>query len=146
MSPEKSKELTKRHPKIFSSEGDSREPLDYYGFECSDGWFDLIDALCRTIQTHVDWALESSIKSDEDKEYLQVRATQVKEKWGGLRFYYSGGDEYISGLVAMAEVMSSKICEDCGDKATIKTTGWIRNICHSCQVKGKFKAQGFELK
>lgn len=142
MSPEKSKILTDKYPKIFpppTEEGG--ESLDYYfGFECGDGWFDLIDLLCKNIQHQIDWTPE------DKKEGRQVVAAQIKEKFGTLRFYCDGGDEYIRGIVQMAESMSSKICEICGDKATVKTKGWIRNICQPCCIRSNFKAQGFELK
>jgi hypothetical protein len=59
----------------------------------------------------------------------QVVAEQVKEKFGGLRFYYRGGDSYISGLVAMAESMSYRTCDVCGNPGTKNNTGWIRARC-----------------
>lgn len=145
MSPEKSKILTDKYPKIFPlPKEEGGESLDYYfGFECGDGWFDLIDLLCKNIQHHVEWA----ISTPEDKrEDLQVVAVQIKEKFSTLRFYYDGGDEYLRGMIQMAEAMSGKICENCGDKATVKTKGWIRNLCQPCHIRGNFKAQGFELK
>ena len=144
MSPEKSKILTERYPKIFSLPEGSAEPFSYFGFECGDGWFDLIDLLCKRIQHHIDWAIKDL--PEEKKEGFQVVATQIKEKFGTLRFYHSGGDDHTDGMISMAESMSGKICEICGDKATVQTKGWIRNICQPCQVRGKFKDQGFELK
>ena len=62
----------------------------------------------------------------------QVVAEQVKEKFGGLRFYYRGGDEYISGLVRMAESMSYVTCEECGSPTKSTTGGWIVTMCQSC--------------
>ena len=41
-------------------------------------------------------------------------ADQVKEKFGTLRFYYTGGDDRIDGMVRMAESMSAVTCETCG--------------------------------
>jgi hypothetical protein len=72
----------------------------------------------------------------------QVTLDQVKEKFGTLRFYYTGGDEYISGLVSMAESMSGVICEGCGNPAKTSDvdpekgiTGWIRTECKPCADK-----------
>jgi hypothetical protein len=59
----------------------------------------------------------------------QVVAVQVKEKYGTLRFYYDGGDDYIQGLVALAESMSSCTCEECGAPGTTDGMGWIRTLC-----------------
>lgn len=60
---------------------------------------------------------------------LQVVAIQIKEKFGGLRFYYGGGDQCISGMVRMAEAMSEVTCEDCGAPGTLGGRGWIRTLC-----------------
>lgn len=59
----------------------------------------------------------------------QVVAAQVKEKFGTLRFYYDGGDEYIGAMVSMAESMSARTCEHCGAPGTQRSGGWIRTLC-----------------
>jgi hypothetical protein len=65
----------------------------------------------------------------------QVTLDQVKEKFGTLRFYYSGGDDYISGLVTMAESMSAITCESCGNPGERTGGGWIKTICEPCEDK-----------
>ena len=75
-------------------------------------------------------------------EIPQVVADQVKEKFGTLRFYYHGGDEEISGMVRMAEAMSSVTCDVCGNPGTTKGPGWIRTLCETHrkkESKEKFK-------
>lgn len=59
----------------------------------------------------------------------QVVADQVKEKFGTLRFYYTGGDDAIDGMVRMAESMSACTCEECGKPGTINNNGWISTLC-----------------
>ena len=59
----------------------------------------------------------------------QVVVTQVKEKFGTLRFYYNGGDNYIDALVAMAEGMTARTCEECGNPGHRSDNGWIRVRC-----------------
>jgi len=62
----------------------------------------------------------------------QVVFEQVKEKFSGLRIYYSGGDQYISALVSLAEDISMHTCEVCGRMdATVgrNRTGWKRTTC-----------------
>lgn len=59
----------------------------------------------------------------------QVVVGQVKEKFGTLRFYYSGGDEYIHGLVSFAEGMTGCTCEECGNPGRRSTGGWIQVRC-----------------
>lgn len=104
-----------------------------YGLEVGNGWLPLIDDLCMQIQHHVDW------KKKSDPEYPQVEVQQCKEKFGGLRFYVMGADEFVSGLICMAEVMSMRICEGCGSPAQTRTDGWHRTTCDICEEKRKSK-------
>jgi hypothetical protein len=72
---------------------------------------------------------------DVPKLVPQVTLDQVKEKFGTLRFYYTGGDEYISGMVTMAEAMSGVICESCGNPGKQTSGGWIKTICQPCETE-----------
>lgn len=94
-----------------------------WGMGCGDGWFRIIDKLCANIKHHVEW------KAKQNKPIPPVVVTQVKEKFGTLRFYYDGGDDYISGLVSMAEAMSESTCEECGDVGSRRGSGWIKTLC-----------------
>jgi hypothetical protein len=94
-----------------------------WGFECGDGWFPILNQLMGNIQHHIDW------KNRTEEVVPQVVLQQVKEKFGTLRFYYSGGDDYISGLVSMAESMSGIMCETCGNPGTRTSGGWIKTAC-----------------
>lgn len=79
-----------------------------------------------------------------------VRINQVKEKFGGLRVYFSGGDlekslsQWLFGATMMAETMSFRTCEKCGktssdtrskkgDKGIIG--GWVKSLCEDCHVE-----------
>ena len=64
-----------------------------------------------------------------------IRVHQVKEKFGGLRFYIYGGNEEMRGAIRMAEAMSHKICENCGVPGHKQPGGWIRTLCDPCQEK-----------
>lgn len=59
----------------------------------------------------------------------QVTVDQVKEKFGTLRFYYTGGDEYIRGLTSMAESMTAVTCEECGAPGERRGGGWVHTYC-----------------
>jgi hypothetical protein len=60
----------------------------------------------------------------------QVVAIQVKEKFGGLRFYYVGGDKIVDGMVRMAESWADNTCEVCGNPGKPRKGGWIRTLCN----------------
>jgi hypothetical protein len=68
MSPEKDILLRQRYPKIFKASEHNDEPHEMWGFECHDGWFELIDTLCAKIQSHIDWRSKNiqDIKQLED--------------------------------------------------------------------------------
>jgi hypothetical protein len=76
---------------------------------------------------------------DQTEPIPQVIALQVKEKFGTLRFYFSGGDDEIHGMVSAAEHMSGLICEECGafSPDVGYTTGWIQVVCPLCLRKSE---------
>ena len=84
----------------------------------------IIDSVCSLIDSY------QQNLAKENKEFSPVTFDQLKSKWGGLRIYFSGGDDYIDGIVAMAEEMSYKTCEICGNKGYPNKFGWITTLCH----------------
>ena len=72
-----------------------------------------------------------------------VDIVQVKEKFGSLRFYINGGDDYIYGMIDLAENMSYRTCETCGStKNIVQTTrGWISTICKECLDKTRINPE-----
>ncbi|AWM92544.1 hypothetical protein DJ564_17865 [Pseudomonas sp. 31-12] len=121
MKPEFEAYLCKKYSKIFRLKAhDIVGGYDYFGFECGDGWLVLLDTLCGEIQRHVD-----------ANNLLQVEARQVKEKYGGLRFYYTGGDDIIHELVKLAEDLSNITCDICGGAASSEVIqGWVVTRCN----------------
>ena len=85
-----------------------------WGFECGDRWFNLLNLLCKQIQHRVDTEYQHGIAIE------QVVATQVKEKFGTLRFYYDGGDDTIRQLVDEAEQDSATVCDVCREPRLIR--------------------------
>ena len=114
------KRMHERFPEMFK--------MPYGGFCIGEGWWPIVESLCGNIQHYLDWIN----KNRETRPIVeQVVVMQIKEKFGGLRFYYEGGDEKVYGMVRMAESWADHTCEDCGNKATKKTTGWIKNLCNT---------------
>ena len=130
MREELDNKLCEKYPKIFA---DRNRPMTEtcmcWGFECGDGWFNIIDQLCSNIQHHIDW------KNRTEGKVAQVVAEQVKEKFGTLRFYVRGGDDYTNGLISMAESMSSVTCEECGNLGKTSGTGWVSTLCEEHRKK-----------
>jgi hypothetical protein len=116
--------LCARYPKLMANRHKTmQETCMYWGFECGDGWFDILDKLMANIQKHID------LKERQGLSVPQVTVDQVKEKFGTLSFYYTGGDEYISGLVSMASSMSGVTCEACGKPGKQTGGSWIKTRC-----------------
>ena len=116
--------LCKTYPKLFvNRHAPMTETCMCWGFDCGDGWFNIINRLCGNIQSHIDW------KNKTGEVVPQVVVDQVKEKFGTLRFYYSGGDDYVSGLVSMAESMSGVTCEQCGAPGKRNGGPYVRTLC-----------------
>lgn len=58
-----------------------------------------------------------------------VKIDQIKEKFGGLRFYYSGGDKQVAGMVFFAEYLCGKTCEVSGEKGELCSSGgWYKTL------------------
>lgn len=111
-------------------------------FEHNSGWFNLIDRLSNDIEKELNKKnyVEDDAIIDEEIEFVPIYADQVKEKFGGLRFYLSGYTNPISNLITEAEKKSLKICEDCGNKGSIrKNGGWYKAECDECYSNKIFK-------
>ena len=126
MKQELDKLLCERYPKMMVNRNlPMQETCMCWGFECGNGWFNILDQLMGNIQHHIDW------KNKKEEVVAQVTLDQVKEKFGTLRFYYTGGDDYIDGMVTMAESMSGVTCQECGNPGTQTQGGWIKTVCEA---------------
>jgi hypothetical protein len=179
MKKELDEKLCANYPKIFRDRmGDPHETLMIWGFDCSDGWYDILDNMCFAIQQHIDWerkrragalrynrALKRCAQTNDmtylryyfagtgmNEEWVDIRikklledpntdyrkvpevcpqvvAVQVKEKYGTLNFYHTGGDAYTDGVMNMAEQMSACTCEICGDRGSMRGDNWMTVRC-----------------
>ena len=120
--------ILKKYPKIFRQKDMSmKETCMCWGLEVGLGWHWLIDMLCSQLQWDID-----------HNKHEQIEATQVKEKFGTLRFYTNGGDDTQEGMISLAEFMSNYICEKCGaTEGVSQTEGWIVTLCPKCMAERK---------
>jgi hypothetical protein len=89
-----------------------------WGLDVGNGWESLIRELSQKI-----------LELDPD-----CVAVQVKEKFGGLRFYTGPTTNEVFDLIQKYEGKSLKICENCGSDKNVKRvgTGWIYTRCPDC--------------
>jgi hypothetical protein len=125
MNKENSKKLFDRF-EFFHPELSPAENLMCFGFECSDGWFDLIWKLCENIETSLKG------QTDWNPTIPPFRVIQVKEKFGGLRFYTNWGNDEIFKHINEAESKSHKTCEMCGKFGKVRRDGWVKTLCDEC--------------
>ena len=121
--------LVKTFPNLYKDRNTSaRETCMCWGFP-GDGWFLIIWNLSEKI--------EKIILSLPEDQRAQVCASQVKEKFGTLRFYMSVSSKEIESLIDEAEKLSETTCEDCGFPGRTRSGGWIRTLCNGCEIKWK---------
>ncbi len=146
-------------PGMFLEEGDDVDnpPRRHkQAIGVGNGWYELIHTICWYIKQRVEENnsrykfYQDMKKTDPEKAKAYSKnawcptrkiqppyAEQIKEKFGGLRFYTSGipveiSDE-IHGVIEACESLSGVICEDCGNKGkSISVGGWIRTLCRNC--------------
>lgn len=117
--------LYKHFPELFQQRNLSPEQTCMcWGFECGDGWFEILKKLSK------------KLRDISRKRGIDIRAVQVKEKWGGLRFYIEGGNEEANKAIDEAEYDSFDTCEQCGEPGTMtEKHGWYQTLCDKCEVK-----------
>lgn len=67
------------------------------------------------------------------------KVQQVKEKFGGLRWYDIGGKNHVRDVVRKYEELSEEICCCCGKPATYYSVGWVLYWCDNCIEKNNPK-------
>lgn len=96
-----------------------------FGFECNDGWANLIEATLRLTRQHA------------ELKALDVKVTQAKEKFGQLRIYHRGGDESIGAAFEITELVSGGVCELCGEPGEVTSLeGWLLARCGRHSARG----------
>jgi len=116
-------EFKAKYPKLYST-------LGY--FECSNGWYPLIDKLSERLEE-----VNNSLTDGH------IHAAQVKNKFGGLRFYIDTENvcaadyDMIQAFIAEAESLSYMTCELCSDAIDKKNVTRYQSICQKCFNKAK---------
>jgi hypothetical protein len=167
MKTELEKQLVENYPNLFKFHGgDPKETCMAWGCEHDDGWYDLLDNLCSYITALRNRRMYVKLKEgitvkikDRDYDYdevtsLEVRFSQIKEKFAGLRIYFdvvngaseeelskfdekSYDKEYerfwkdVSSAVEFTEFLSHKTCEICGKKGKVYRDGWWKTLCEN---------------
>jgi hypothetical protein len=133
MTPSNTQTLLSTHPKLFRS-------LREFGFECDDGWFDLLARLFADIEAQS----RLEVLTPDSADWPEV--VIVKQKFGTLRvsFGYDESNDIpgkdvsdaIRQLIDVASVRSATICEQCSAPARSVQTHpkrpWLKTLCLAC--------------
>lgn len=126
----RNKALIERFPFLMPRNRWTGEVPDDYDYSCTeldsmpDGWRKAFgEQMCEDIR-------EELVRA----EYLdQYRITQIKEKYGTLRWYDFGCTErMLRDIIPKYEYLSARTCIRCGNPATKVSTGWISPYCDTC--------------
>lgn len=80
--------------------------------EIGPGWHDLVRPLLERCATE------------------NVQIYQIKQKFGGLRFYANTrGHDGLLNDILRAEAASFSICEECGQPGSLRDEPYIRTLC-----------------
>lgn len=121
-------------PKISRISGMRLNHYDYewtWADEFPEGWYKAFGEMMLD-------ELKACLEKADFVEKFEI--SQIKEKYGSLRFYYNGAPTQISEelyrIVTKYEVLSENICIECGEPDVPYTTsGWITPICLDCYRK-----------
>lgn len=86
------------------------------------------------------WPLLDRLRDDLFVLGWDGYVAQIKEKFGGLRFYIGTGNAGVFNRIAEAEIESETLCEACGKPGVQRTRrpgGWVVARCDAC-----FQAEG----
>lgn len=163
MSPELEHKLIEKYPILFKDKDRSpRESLMCFGCEFSDGWYKIFDELCEYITRLSEredlLKLNKEYHTEENHGFIHLKRptisfTQVKEKFGMMRIYWTGNGvdnweevcakvnqddrekalnkyyDEVQNAIDYVEFLSSKVCEDCGEPGKLYTNGWYMTRC-----------------
>lgn len=161
MKHELENKLFKNHPKLFCQRHQTpHESSMYWGIDCPDSWYHILDCMCWCIQNYIDLGDRKYIhypfgrffaKLFRNPKFMgkwirkdipQIEFTQVKEKFGSLRVYTNRCEKVIDEIINMTSILSTTICADCGSMNNVRLDGsaYVIYLCEQCRGEnGKSK-------
>jgi len=133
MNAENTKQLIERFPELFKPDPKLRRNLMAFGFEHGDGWRSILWRLCGDLESML-----LKLKGKKPEDYGDFQITQIKEKYGTLRFYTNWATDEMDDRIDQAEEESARTCEICGSPGEMRNAhGWYMIRCDECWEKQK---------
>lgn len=150
--------ITENYLLLFQEDANSKTPFQLFGFECGEGWYDILNNMCKCMYAKyksakymLNYAADRLTEFPDNKDLLELqkqytealdevvkdlpKIVQVKEKFGTLRVYLDRGCDAAQGIADMAEAMSEVTCEICGNKGHTYTIGWHKTLCYTHAIE-----------
>ena len=167
------KDIVEKYPLIFKNRyADKQITAMCWGLCIGKGWYPLVDTLCAQLyakynskKSTYEWQQRmvgetkyngepyTQEEADEAKKEMDNAAaeipvaSQVKEKFGGLRFYVDRATKEHHEVIDFAERMSYHICEECGSMKDVQTweMGWLTTLCkeHAVERYGAERVEAY---
>ena len=115
--PELTTRLVERFPLALADalEAEPESPFGAYGIECGAGW--------EPVLTELLVQLESEIAAQPEAARVELRVSQIKQKFGMLRVYLrSQRTEAMEQAIEAAVGVAARTCEVCS--APARLDGW----------------------
>jgi hypothetical protein len=141
MTPELDRKLFDRFD-FYKPDEPVTENLMGFGFECGDGWFNLIWEMSLKIEKELKRQEEGKFTKTKRalRDEIPFKIVQVKEKFATLSVYPNFASEEIFNIIDEYEKKSAEVCEDCGKPGEVRNLGWIRTLCEKCYTKAEYKS------
>ncbi len=99
--------LSANFPNLYRDRNaDKNKSSMHWGFECGSGWYPLLNRASAKLEKLI-------LELPENKRKF-YKATQVKQKFGGLRLYMYDRTQAMKDILADVEEESFRTCEACG--------------------------------
>lgn len=119
MRPRQTEKLYEDFPELFTRDTLTR------GFECQDGWFDILRYFAERIMKYFGYSLFNT----------NLKITRIKQHMGELIIIAEGADENVHDIINETESRSRSVCEIDGAPAInlyVCAPHWFRHLCEQC--------------
>jgi hypothetical protein len=110
------------------------------------GWVNILDKLCSDLTNLIEEELKRSPPNPDEYPFTVL---QIKEKFGGLRFYcqtFTDNEEYnnkINILISKAEDQSYATCATTGNPGLLcRKDGYYETMCEELRIFKGFEVLG----
>jgi len=132
--------LVQKYPSVFKNM-DSNVPYDL-----PSGWVKILDDACIELSVILDEERKRNPEAPDNPLFVPL---QIKEKFGGLRFYYMMNTENndlvrtVQILIDSAEDKSYTVCEVTGKPGELCKNGWhFKTLCEEVRSRNGFELVG----